>query len=383
MLCLVEVDQGRLIKHPLCESFLHLKWKRIRKFFVLNFLFHLIFVAFFTSFVYTTYSTYKQLSSVLFWPLLGFTCILASKEVFQITYGGICYYIKRWENLLQWSVIVASSLILISPEPWQHIAAVGILLVWIELMIVIGYFTMFGLYVQMFKRVSINFFKFLTAYFCLIIGFSLSFNVLHGKYKSFEDPVISMLKVIIMMSGELEFEDAFFDLKYPGTAHAMLLCFVILVTMILMNLMIGLAVSDIQDIRTRASLEQLVHHVEVIGHFENMFSKLVDYIHACKIIQACREKTLVLPNHCVFHIRPNDPCEKRLPPELIHSLYCLAGEQNMPRPTFCSSTSSRKHSAIPKHSVIRRPQINRIMQDSASCTAMTVINSYRMNSWTS
>ncbi|GAB1866370.1 Transient receptor potential channel pyrexia [Camponotus japonicus] len=167
MLCLVEVGQGHMLKHPLCESFLHLKWKRIRKFFVLSLLFHLIFVAFFTGFVCATYLWHdEQLSRVLFWPLLTITCLFASKEIFQSTYN-IYYYTKRWENWLQWSVIVASSIILIRPaRPWQHhVAALGILLAWIELMIVVGYFSIFGLYVQMFTRVSINFFKFFAAYF--------------------------------------------------------------------------------------------------------------------------------------------------------------------------------------------------------------------------
>ncbi|GAB1869851.1 Transient receptor potential channel pyrexia [Camponotus japonicus] len=360
MLCLVEVGQGHMLKHPLCESFLHLKWKRIRKFFVLSLLFHLIFVAFFTGFVCATYLwDEKQLSRVLFWPVLTITCLLASKEIFQITYG-IYYYTKRWENWLQWSVIVATSIILIPPaRPWQHhVAAVGILLAWIELMIVIGYFPMFGLYVQMFTRVSINFFKFLAAYFCLLIGFSLSFNVLHGNYKSFADPLLSMLKMIIMMSGELEFEDVFFDekLKYPGTAHVMVLCFVILVTVILMNLMVGLAVSDIQELRRRAGLERLVRHAEVIARFENMlFSKLIDYTRACKIIQACRENTLLLhsPNHCALHIRPNDPREKRLPRELIQSLYRLAGEQKMRRGTFRGGASPPQNVAANESNYVK------------------------------
>jgi len=343
MRCLVDVGQGLMLKHPLCKSFLYLKWKRIRKYFVLSLLFHLIFVAFFTGFVLTTYCwDEKQLSRVFFGPVLCFTCILACKELFQITYG-IYYYTKRWENWLQWCVIVASSIILFLPaRPWQYsVAAVGILLAWIELMIVIGYFPMFGLYVQMFTRVSINFFKFLATYFCLLIGFSLSFNVLHGKYKSFDGPLISLLKVVIMMSGELEFEDSFLNeekkSKYPNTAHVMLLCFVILVTVILMNLMLGLAVSDIQKIRRSAGLKRLVRHAEVIARFENMlFSKLFDYIHACKIIQACRKNTLLLhpPHHCALHIRPNDPREKRLPRELIQSLYRLAREQKMRRATF-------------------------------------------------
>ncbi|EFN63911.1 Transient receptor potential channel pyrexia [Camponotus floridanus] len=214
MLCPVEVGQVHsILKHPLCDSFLHLKWKRIRQFFVLNLLFHLIFVAFFTGFVCATYLwEEKQLNRALFLPVLTVTCLFAIKEIFQISYD-IYYYTKRWENWLHWSVIVASSIILIPPpRPWQyHVAAVGILLTW--MMIVIGYCPMFYLYLQMLTRVSINFFKFLTAYFCLIIGFSLSFNVLHGNYKAFADPLLSMLKMIVMMSGELEFEDVFFDNK--------------------------------------------------------------------------------------------------------------------------------------------------------------------------
>ncbi|EFN62634.1 Transient receptor potential channel pyrexia [Camponotus floridanus] len=339
MLCLVEVGVAHMLKHPLCQSFLYLKWKRVRKFFLLNFLFHFIFFVFFVNFICAAYLWHnEQVSSVLFWPVLGFTCILASKELFQITVYGIYHYTKRWGNWLQWSVIVTYSIILISPaRPWQHhVAAIGILLAWIELIIVIGYFPMFGLYIQMLTRVSINFFKLFTAYVVLIIGFAFGFNMLHNNYQSFTNPLISILKMIIMMSGELEFEDICLlfdkDLKYPGSMYFIFFCFLLLVTIILMNLMIGLAVSDIPELRKRANLERLVHHVEVIAHFENMlFSKLFDYTHACKIIQACRKNTLLLysSNDCALYIRPNDPREKHLPRELIQSLYRLAGEQKM------------------------------------------------------
>jgi hypothetical protein len=58
-----------------------------------------------------------------------------------------------------------------------------------------------------------------------------------------------------MMAGELEFEDIFFDTEkkigykdnlYPVTSHLVFFAFVILVTVILTNLLVGLAVSDIQ-----------------------------------------------------------------------------------------------------------------------------------------
>ncbi|XP_011152555.1 transient receptor potential channel pyrexia-like [Harpegnathos saltator] len=336
MLCLVEVGQGHVLKHPLCESFLYLKWLRIRKFFLLSLIFHSIFVALFTSYIGVTYiwNNTMHLSGILFWPVLGFTCVLACKELFQLAHG-ICSYARRWENWLQWSVILASSAVLVRPVYlWQnHAAALGILLAWIELMMVVGRFPMFGIYIQMFTQVSINFFKFLAAYVCLIVGFSLGFSVLHKNYKSFADPLVSLLKTVIMMSGELEFEDVFFNKKasimYPGTAHLMLLSFVILVTVILTNLMVGLAVSDIQELRRCAGLDRLVRRAELVAHLENMlFSKLLDRA-PTRIIKLCRKGALLLhpPYHCALHIRPNDPRERRLPREIIKAIYRLVSER--------------------------------------------------------
>lgn len=335
MLCLVEVGQRHLLKHPLCESFLYLKWLRIRKFFLGSLIFHFIFVAFFTAYIVVTYFwNIEKLRKVLFWPVLIFTVTLASKEFFQMAHGMSCY-IKGWENWLQWSVVLVSSIVLITPvQNWQHhAAALGILLIWIELMMVVGRFPMFGLYIQMFTQVSINFFKFLGAYMCLIIGFSLGFCVLHKNYKSFNNPLVGLLKTIIMMSGELEFEDVFFDedasILYSGTAHLMLLSFVILVTVILTNLMMGLAVSDIQELRRCAGLDRLVRRAELVAHLESMlFSKLLDYA-PNKIMKACRKGALLLqpPHHCAIHIRPNDPREKRLPRDLIKAVYRLVSER--------------------------------------------------------
>ncbi|XP_043274042.1 transient receptor potential channel pyrexia [Venturia canescens] len=335
MLCLVEVGQRHILRHPLCESFLYLKWLRIRKFFLFSLIFHSIFVAIFTAYVAVAFLYEgKALARVLFWPVGIFTCMLTCKEIFQLAHG-VSIYAKRWENWLQWGVIVVTCAVLLkSSDSWQHhAAALGILLVWIELMMIIGRFPMFGLYVQMFTQVAINFFKFLGAYICLIVGFSLGFSVLHKNYKSFENPIVGLLKTIIMMSGELEFEDVFFDkeskILYPGTSHLLLLVFVVLVTIILTNLMVGLAVSDIQELRRSAGLDRLVRRAELVAHLESMlFSKLLDRAPR-RIVRACRRGALLLhpPHYCAIHIRPNDPRENRLPRELIRAIYRLVTER--------------------------------------------------------
>ncbi|XP_078036050.1 transient receptor potential channel pyrexia [Augochlora pura] len=353
MLCLVEVGQRHVLKHPLCESFLHLKWLRIRKFFLFSLIFHSIFVAFFTAYIAVTYFwNMRKLRTILFWPVLMFTITLAVKEFFQMAHGLWCYA-KGWENWLQWSVILISSIILIEPIfHWQHhVAALGILLIWLELMMVVGRFPMFGLYIQMFAQVSINFFKFLGAYMCLIIGFSLGFSVLHKNYKSFANPLVGLLKTIIMMSGELEFEDVYFDesapILYSGTAHLMLLSFVILVTVILTNLMMGLAVSDIQELRRCAGLDRLVRRAELVAHLESMlFSKILDHAPS-RIMKTCRRGALLLhpPYHCALHIRPNDPRENRLPRDLIKATYRLvSGRKNRNTNTRTTSVHNRERS---------------------------------------
>lgn len=61
-----------------------------------------------------------------------------------------------------------------------------------------------------------------------------------------------LVKTVVMMSGELEYEDIFYNgtsdhaIQYPLTAYVMFLIFTLLVTVILTNLLVGLAVSDIQ-----------------------------------------------------------------------------------------------------------------------------------------
>ena len=63
------------------------------------------------------------------------------------------------------------------------------------------------------------------------------------------DVPASVVKTLVMMAGEIEYENFIYEngeALYPFTGHAMILIFTVLVSIILMNLLVGLAVSDIQ-----------------------------------------------------------------------------------------------------------------------------------------
>ena len=53
----IEIGHNHLLKHPLCESFLYLKWLKVRKFFFVSLMFHLLFTVFHTCFVLQVYSS--------------------------------------------------------------------------------------------------------------------------------------------------------------------------------------------------------------------------------------------------------------------------------------------------------------------------------------
>lgn len=217
---------------------------------------------------------------------------------------------------------------------WQyHVAAIVIFLVWVELMMIVGRFPMFGLYVQMFTKVAVNFAKFLLAYCCLLIAFGLSFGVLFNSYPAFKSIYWTLLKTITMMSGELEFEDIFYDddypIQFPVTSHGMFFAFVLLVTIILTNLLVGLAVSDIQGLQASAGLDRLTRQVELIARLESLFFSKVLRPAPAPLIRMCQQSALLRTSryHLQFCFRPNDPRDRRLPKELALSVYKLVAER--------------------------------------------------------
>lgn len=374
----IEVGQRQILEHPLCETFLLLKWGIMRHFFFFSLLYQKIFVCLFSFYIQRIYlkdcPSFRKVNAKtscmandmdinMGYTLLVLNLLLMFKELFQIFHSWRTYVLE-WENYLQWTIIV-SVFCCVQPMyqmnirefvyTWQHhVAAVSVFLAWVELMMIVGRFPAFGLHIQMFTTVSINFAKFMCAYFYLIVAFTLCFGVIFPNYPAFRDLKWVFLKVIIMMSGELEYEDVFFsdtfDIKYPYTAHLSYLVFVILVTIVLSNLMVGLAVNDIQGLQKSASLDRLVRQVRLMAHLESMlFSKLLRWVPP-KIMAFLHSRALLLKSQrdFVLNIRPNDPRENKIAKQLIEKAFELAitNKEKAKRKSFkvkgCNNKSSRK-----------------------------------------
>jgi hypothetical protein len=182
---LISSGQRRLLGHPLLESFLHLKWKKIRKFFIFNLVFFAAFVFTLTYYVMRVfrercleedvcgpqqaaeenktcedYCGGKNLTTVedrmefinqwdvtVSWYLMIiFAFWLMLKELFQIV-QNVKQYFRSAENLLQLSVLALVVMLvnLFFPSKeyflpfWKyHIAGVTLFCAWVELMFLVG-----------------------------------------------------------------------------------------------------------------------------------------------------------------------------------------------------------------------------------------------------
>ncbi|NP_001296484.1 transient receptor potential channel pyrexia [Bombyx mori] len=382
LLAFVEVGHKDVLKHPVAETFLFLKWRRIRKFFVLSFIYHAIFITLYSLYILqiflcenATCNVPSYLRPVQYLILILNLCFLA-KEIFQACQDWSAY-IRQWENWLQGLIIIGVFLCTIpywdvdngvlrtNTTNWQHdVAAITIFFCWLELMMIIGRFPTFGLYVQMFTTVTVNFATFLLAYSCLLIAFGLAFSVLFSNYPAFHLPA-GLVKTVMMMSGELEYEDIFYnnctnsEIYYPLTAHIMFLIFVLLVTVILTNLLVGLAVSDIQALQEGAGLDRLVRQTQLIAHLEGMlFSSLLSCAPQ-QLLTVLRWGALLTATHMrTINIRPNDPRENRIPKEFISAIYkMVASRKNTKRSVRKNNNYEFRIRRCPEEETISKPEI--------------------------
>jgi ankyrin repeat protein len=117
LLAFIEVGQKRILKHPLAETFLFLKWRRIRKYFLFSLFYHAIYVLLFTVYSMAVFvnhcrdvtkchgDTFINTIAVIGYIVLFLNFVMMGKEIFQAMHG-FWVYIRYWENCLQWTIIV-------------------------------------------------------------------------------------------------------------------------------------------------------------------------------------------------------------------------------------------------------------------------------------
>ncbi|XP_066587186.1 transient receptor potential cation channel protein painless isoform X2 [Prorops nasuta] len=275
-----------LLKHPLLSSFLYLKWRRVRHLLYVNFIFYLFFYLTLNSYVlFTTYQTERSnnftlndakefdKSDAIEWTLRMLTSLglllLIIREMIQFVLAPL-RYMTSFENWLEITLIVLATLMLINDLSTRNqIGAVVILLSAWELVLLIGQHPRMSTGIQLFKTVTENFIRFLFLYAFLILAFALAFFTLfkNSDNDHFPDPGRSLFKTIIMLTGEFDAGDIPF-VSQPILSHFIFILFVFMITIVLFNLLNGMAVSDTADILGKAELVGLVARTRLVSYIE-------------------------------------------------------------------------------------------------------------------
>jgi hypothetical protein len=173
------------------------------------------------------------------------------------------------------STFISCSDVVQSAELKHHSSAVALFLGWSELLMLSGRLPLLSVQHEMLRTVCWTFLRFMAGYVTLLIAFAFSFYILfrgsseQGGADMFANPSISLLKTVVMFTGEFDASDLSFG-TLPYTSHVIFLLFVVLVAIVLLNLLNGLAVNDTGEIRKDAERLSLAARAKLISRIEGL-----------------------------------------------------------------------------------------------------------------
>ncbi|KAF5401189.1 hypothetical protein PHET_05455 [Paragonimus heterotremus] len=155
-------------------------------------------------------------------------------------------------------------------EHWQwQIGTIGLTLAWVNLLLYSQNSGRIGIYV------GIPF----------IIAFVLAFHLLLANQYAYMSIESALAKVIVMISGELEFVQALFSryqsnassdvhVRYVTLTYVLFIVFIIVMAIALTNMLIGLAVGDVKEIQSQAIISKLRITIQTLFEAEDLLKTL-------------------------------------------------------------------------------------------------------------
>jgi len=333
---MVECGCLDLLKHPLIGSLLHYKWKIFGLCYFLNLLWYISFLAFLTMFALLVPSPLEptcmsvttgtcnrnnsdpasglgqgescSCSLIMSDQHRGFIFALAivvivlsiSRLAFEIVQFCLLMlnYVKDWVNWIEVAVYICSMMFawIVHTEclclfEWQwHFGVAAVFLAWITLLTFAQKFPHTGIYVLMFLSICWTFLKAVILFALLVLAFSLAFYMIffEPQYQRspFSSPGRAILKGMTMTTGDFDFDSLFRlspngekegvdDISFPAITVILWMIFIILMPILLTNMLVGLAVDDIQGIQEAATLEKLKLQVNLVLSVEELLPNFV------------------------------------------------------------------------------------------------------------
>ncbi|XP_022908937.2 transient receptor potential channel pyrexia-like [Onthophagus taurus] len=344
-----EQEKLQLLHHPLLQAYLNLKWSQAKPFFYFLIISYIVFVLSLSIYILMLV---KKVPYV-------FIVSVVSRYILTISATGLLIHaiiqaivmIKNLYNKFEiWMNITSTTIALtviafaesndlkeiVASQEWVlHSTSVAVLLAWTELMLLIGRFPNLGYYALMFGAVLLNVIKVLSTFISLVIGFALCFSIQFYNDETFQNVWLSMVKTMVMMIGEFEYVDLFSTANNTSGLHVtsriIFFLFIIVVSIVLMNLMVGLAVSDIQGLQQESSARRLEKQAEFLLQLETVIDRVIKW----KIFPKCFIRFLIKSKSISldftvktewynYHRRKSFNLKEKLSPKLLEAIVSIA-----------------------------------------------------------
>lgn len=299
-------DLKEVIMHPVIVSYASLRWRRLSVFFYINFMLCATWANSTIAYILIYYNDrYSDAFSYLFIAVIFLlTSYIIGREIAQFLFSPRVY-VQSIDNYVECTLVVLVLLILFdmySDELRRTFAATTILLIAIEFFLICGSLPLwsFSSYYVMLTRVALSFLRSLSLYSIILISFSLAFytllhappkldvpnqeNQLHSEsnngdddddddpdFNNFPNIHLAIVKTFVMAAGEFDAADIKFGVNSFSTV--VFIIFVLLVSIVLLNLLTGLAVSDTAILKQEAEQIDFIRHVQVLALYDTAMSK--------------------------------------------------------------------------------------------------------------
>ncbi|KAK9498837.1 hypothetical protein O3M35_003393 [Rhynocoris fuscipes] len=300
-----------LLLHPLIETFLYFKWDSLKYFFIILLLLYLIYTTVLISFAFLNYVFAISTVNWILRPIillillpLGITEIIHASALPYVYFLDIESWLKIFMILTGTMVACISSEL----EASRYIVSLSVLNSWTVVLFLLARFPTWGLHVLMFQKVSYNVVEVLSRFIFLFVGFLLAFIIHFEGEPPFGNFWEATCKVMIMLF-ELDYS-GIFEKGEKMTLHSligrfMFVAFGLLVAMVMVNLIVGLSVSDIAQLEKQGRSQRLAKQTSFLVSLELIVYN--DWIVKCipKCLQNSVQKYRKLERKKIVH--PDDP----------------------------------------------------------------------------
>ncbi|KAL1398630.1 hypothetical protein pipiens_008808 [Culex pipiens pipiens] len=270
-----------LLKHPVIMSILLVKWFQIQRILYLKLGKSVLLAVLFTLYAITDITKNTTLSWILW------TCCFFLVATFAIVFVVVIFKssnyctaqrssFKAQFNYMELIIFPLATVCLFNHN--TTLLAILIVLAGINIVTHMGSLpsTSLSTSIVMLETVSRNFLKSLLIYVIILLAFGFGFFVLYSDsnmqddsgFSSFKTLESSIIKSLVMLTGELD--ASAIEFKSKRASYILFLGFIFLVTLVIANLINGIAVSDISAIRQEAEVIALAKKVKTLAHYEEV-----------------------------------------------------------------------------------------------------------------